>query len=793
MNKLIVTSLRVNKNQRKFAPSLKKAKKSKNKKVDKDQKKNVSNQATSSNNDDNTSINNNRDKNINDNSVKNKSLSINEIKDSNVNSKDSIVIKKLDTLKESRFFGISQQPKSNITPKKSSTSNTRLKLLAEVQDEQLNTNNTTINNTEETSKQLTSQVTNITSSQQDDTQTTITIPTTELVKDQSQLPSSEDTLIVTPIPITSLSESQLNASNDFSAVDEFNNHDTMESTSKDDINNTSIYQDQDDYIPSTPKNEVDVILSKDTTLPSTPAETNDSTKINTPQTISSPSKSPKSRSSDDTITPLKTYSNSTSISKLASTQDTILFNELEQKINNLKKNLKDPSESTISISDPASPSFNNLSTVSSDIETINTLKITCDQDLNVNHSLSQQQSSPTKKRKIDDTDNNKVDDKKSQIDVSSQSTNKHLAINIPTIQKKQIISDLENATFDLLNSKLNNIVTRTNALKKISKRIDNMHKRNNSDGNDDGSEMTSSTYTSEFDDTTYSVFESEAENASAIDDDIKNEQINIDNKNDDSYQESLKSKKRRRVKKSQLIGDDIDSPAFKTFKEFSEIEKAEEPISINKRTLADIIDSYHGKERSNIQKEKYKIAARKRKATLRRKRLAAEGITLAPEEEEPTIEIKKEIPSVKRPNENVAAVQMRVVNGEVVIDQSSLFINHIDTSNELPITEESRDQQVTSLSFKKNSNRSKKWKKDETDLFYQCISICGTDFGMMSVIMPTRNRKQLINKYHRETRLNPERIRKAFEKRKMIDTKNFNVILEKINQNKSIEVTNTEE
>jgi len=65
---------------------------------------------------------------------------------------------------------------------------------------------------------------------------------------------------------------------------------------------------------------------------------------------------------------------------------------------------------------------------------------------------------------------------------------------------------------------------------------------------------------------------------------------------------------------------------------------------------------------------------------------------------------------------------MRVVNGEVVIDQSSLFINHIDTSNELPITMmESRDQQVTSLSFKKNSNRSKKWKKDETDLFYQVI------------------------------------------------------------------------
>jgi len=45
---------------------------------------------------------------------------------------------------------------------------------------------------------------------------------------------------------------------------------------------------------------------------------------------------------------------------------------------------------------------------------------------------------------------------------------------------------------------------------------------------------------------------------------------------------------------------------------------------------------------------------------------------------------------------------------------------------------------------------------------------------MMSVIMPNRNRKQLINKYHRETRLNPERIRQAFEKRKMLGNVKIN-------------------
>ena len=63
---------------------------------------------------------------------------------------------------------------------------------------------------------------------------------------------------------------------------------------------------------------------------------------------------------------------------------------------------------------------------------------------------------------------------------------------------------------------------------------------------------------------------------------------------------------------------------------------------------------------------------------------------------------------------------MRVVNGVAVIDNTSICINHMDTTNELPITlKDNQETPITSLSFKKNSNRSKKWKKDETDLFFQ--------------------------------------------------------------------------
>jgi len=334
----------------------------------------------------------------------------------------------------------------------------------------------------------------------------------------------------------------------------------------------------------------------------------------------------------------------------------------------------------------------------------------------------------------------------------------------------------------------------------LDKLIQKMSKRANLAKNgEELSELDLST-TSEMDDSTYTGSDMESEKLNI--NDLEEEEIAVDNDDDDDedYEEPTTKNKKRKVtlKKPKVSFSPVRT---KTIVPFSELEKEEDevaaPIVFNKRTLADIIDNYHGKELSNLQKEKYKIAARKRKATLRKKRLSKLG-EVPTSDVEDDIEVKKvsavEKPKPK-PNENVAAVQMRVVNGQVVIDQSSLFIRHIDTSNELPITMmESKDQQITSLSFKKNSNRSKKWQKDETDLFYQCISICGTDFGMMSVIMPNRNRKQLINKYHRETRLNPERIRKAFEKRKMLDNNNFNAILEKINQKKNaLNSSNTEE
>jgi len=670
MDKIIVTSLRVNKNQRKFAPSLKKVKKNRNKKVEKDQKKVSTDKDTKDN------VNNENNSTIN-NSVSDTQLSLNKTLDS---VKDSVVIKKLDTLKESRFFGISQ---TKVTPKKNSNSNTRLKLLAEVQDEQLNIKSDVENDNNNDIQN------NII--QQNDTQTTNSIPTLELVKNQDQLSSNDNTLKLTPVPIMSPSKSQTDTQND-----------TISSSPlKDKLDNTAIPQ--SNTLPSTPKNDVESLSPQGTSSPITPVTSNDNTRINTPQTVTKTSQSPQN-----------IFINSTSTTT-APTHDTISSKELEQKIQMAKISMKDSPLLAIPTSVSTSPSPNKIT---SDNETVNTLKINPSQDLKARHPpiLSQQQNSPNRKRKMENQDSGGNDNSVTYKNVSKK---RKFTIEIPIEPKKKILSDLKDDTFELLNSKLNKLIASSNTLKNVSNCIDKMDKQEKSKKNDDA-DVTSNSSTSEFDDSTYTGSDSEVDN---IMDDIEDEKFDIDDKNDSDYQEPSKRNKKSRVKKSQLDDDDMDSLPFKSFKEFSEIEKIEEPIVFNKRTLADIIDNYHGKERSNIQKEKYKIAARKRKATLRKKRLgklAAEGGIIDSDDLEPSIEIKRETAPLRRLNENIAAVQMRVVNGEVVVDQSSLFINHIDTSNELPITmEESRDQQVTSLSFKKNSNRSKKWKKDETDLFYQ--------------------------------------------------------------------------
>jgi transcription factor TFIIIB component B'' len=51
-----------------------------------------------------------------------------------------------------------------------------------------------------------------------------------------------------------------------------------------------------------------------------------------------------------------------------------------------------------------------------------------------------------------------------------------------------------------------------------------------------------------------------------------------------------------------------------------------------------------------------------------------------------------------------------------------------------------------------------RWRQEETSLFYLVLSMCGTDFSMMSKFFPKRTRKMILTKFHYEEARNKARI-----------------------------------
>lgn len=111
----------------------------------------------------------------------------------------------------------------------------------------------------------------------------------------------------------------------------------------------------------------------------------------------------------------------------------------------------------------------------------------------------------------------------------------------------------------------------------------------------------------------------------------------------------------------------------------------------------------------------------------------------------------------------ISGPQMRIVNGEIVLDTDSLQIDRhadADRNNEVleEVHESSLTRRITSASFGKRT-KSQSWNAEMTDLFYQGLRMFGTDFNMISKMFTTRNRRQIKLKFTNEERKNPERIK----------------------------------
>ncbi|EMR11115.1 hypothetical protein PNEG_00712 [Pneumocystis murina B123] len=137
------------------------------------------------------------------------------------------------------------------------------------------------------------------------------------------------------------------------------------------------------------------------------------------------------------------------------------------------------------------------------------------------------------------------------------------------------------------------------------------------------------------------------------------------------------------------------------------------------------------------------------------------------------------LPIVRNGNMNVTknhlkgAPQVRVVNGKIVIDETSLQVDRrerdVNPDIEMELVEENDlSRKVNSASWGKRE-KSDRWSLEETQRFYNALSQWGTDFGVICKMFPNRSQRQIKNKFNSEEKKYPERINTALKSRKPID------------------------
>lgn len=198
---------------------------------------------------------------------------------------------------------------------------------------------------------------------------------------------------------------------------------------------------------------------------------------------------------------------------------------------------------------------------------------------------------------------------------------------------------------------------------------------------------------------------------------------------------------------------DIDGIVSKTFKEMeglrSEAKKKEEERSKLTEEELEALKKKEAEE-ERIAKEK-KDAAKAKDEERRRKEL--DGQVLA---------------------ESSNALQVRLVNGEIVLDADSLVVErtegdvHYGDDPMEVVEENSMTKKVNSGTYGKRK-QSSRWDELETALFYDCLSQFGTDFEMIANMMPGRTRNQVRTKFNREEKVCPEKVTEyMISKRKLM-------------------------
>lgn len=136
---------------------------------------------------------------------------------------------------------------------------------------------------------------------------------------------------------------------------------------------------------------------------------------------------------------------------------------------------------------------------------------------------------------------------------------------------------------------------------------------------------------------------------------------------------------------------------------------------------------------------------------------------------------KKDSPADPSGPTPASGPQFRIVDGQIVVDQSSLVMDRHArdkaAQGDMEIVEENDfTRLITSNSFMSTSKLKGPniWTDEETELFYRALRMFGTDFEMISKMFPAKQRRQVKLKFNREERHSPQRIHAALVGEKTI-------------------------
>ncbi|ORX61811.1 hypothetical protein DM01DRAFT_324091 [Hesseltinella vesiculosa] len=149
--------------------------------------------------------------------------------------------------------------------------------------------------------------------------------------------------------------------------------------------------------------------------------------------------------------------------------------------------------------------------------------------------------------------------------------------------------------------------------------------------------------------------------------------------------------------------------------------------------------------------------------------------------------------------ETSMAPQVRLVDGEIVLDNASLYVDQpigLRHYSDYEVVEEQSNQLsapksgVMKLNRRRSSSSStgssggssggrlarrkkkRRWTMQETRQFYRALRLHGPDFEKMATVVPTRTHKEVRAMFKREESLSPEKIIQAMAKRVAVAERN---------------------